>query len=332
MKEIRCLRVRKIWSDDRHNAFTSICGFKGNIYIAFRSAENHLSHDAAIRIICSNDGGTTWKSCAYIQQENCDLRDPRIIEFNGALHLFTFANRQNGKSSSLHITSCDGVNFSDPEEVQGMSWAWGIAEFNGKLYCADYYSPEKPKFFPRLFSSDDAKTWNKLLDFPFTGNETAIDFDDDGSLFAFIRDSVPGCIPRYFKLTSPYDKMPEGDGIFPIRIVGAMIKRLNNATLLIGRCWDGESAQAERRNRRTDVYLIEDGKAPQFCFTLPSGGDTSYASYYEVSKTRALISYYSSHEHLMAYPIEEKADKIAAMNTHADIYLAEFSHNCTKEQ
>ena len=136
-KDIRCLRVRKIWSDDRHNAFTSITGFKGVIFLAFRSASCHKAMDGAIRIIKSADNGESWQSAAFIRKSGCDLRDPRLIEFNGVLHVFSFARFDNGQSSSFHITSSDGISFSAPEEIRDMSMIWGIAKYDGRLYCTD---------------------------------------------------------------------------------------------------------------------------------------------------------------------------------------------------
>ena len=45
----------------------------------------------------------------------------------------------------------------------------------------------------------------------------------------------------------------------------------------------------------------------------PSGGDTSYPGFIEISPTRALVSYYSSHE-------KDESDK-----TFTAIYLAELA-------
>lgn len=335
-KDIRCLRVRKIWSDDRHNAFTSITGFKGVIFLAFRSASCHKAMDGAIRILRSDDNGESWQSTAFIQKENCDLRDPKIIEFNGTLHLFTFGRFEDGSFSSFHITSSDGKSFSQPEKISGMSLIWGIAKYDGRLYGTDYYRTSNANYAARLYTSSTGNDWEKLLDFPMPGTETAIDFDENGLLYAFIRDSGYGCgcMPSFVRLEKPYNAMPELDintmdlvRVLPLRMVGPMIKRLKNACLLIGRCWDGSITPETRRNTRTDVYIMDDRNDPEFCFTLPSGGDTSYASYYGTAPGRALISYYSSHEHLMAYPLDDNSGRIAEHNTFADIFLAEISHN-----
>jgi hypothetical protein len=339
MREIRPLRVRKIWSDNRHNAFTSLTGFKGKLFLAFRSGTTHMTRDGAIRILTSSDTGETWQSAAFIVKENCDLRDPRIIELNGVLHVFCLFSGQDGSHGSYHMTSSDGVNFSEPRLIadMGSGMIWGIAKFNGKIYGTDYYRISEANFRPRLYVSSDGDKWEKLMDFPMPGTEVALDFDADGYLYTFIRDSAYGCgmVPTVARLSPPYTGLPEQNAktmhivkALPLKMVGPMIKRLDGASLLIGRCWVGR----ECRFPRTDAYILEDGKDPEYCFSLPSGGDTSYASYWEIAPGRALVSYYSSHEHRIDFPVDDRSGRKAEHNTYADIYLAEISHSYIGEE
>ena len=46
---------------------------------------------------------------------------------------------------------------------------------------------------------------------------------------------------------------------------------------------------------RTSMYWLVDGALHEFA-ELPSGGDTSYPGFVELSQTRAIMSWYSSHE------------------------------------
>ena len=336
MKEVRCLRVRKIWSDNRHNAFTSLAESNGVIFLAFRSASNHKASDGSIRILCSEDKGETWRNTALITKENWDLRDPKLVEIGGVLHLFTFGRSESGTFASWHAISRDGLKFSDLSLIPGMGLIWGIAKFGHKIYATDYYRVSDMEFRPRLYSSEDGQKWDKLLDFPMPGTEVALDFDSEGFLYTFIRDSAYGCgcIPTVARLEPPYTTMPVLDGktmdlvkALNLRMTGPMIKRLKDASLLVGRCWDGGACSDHKRNTRTDVYILEDKEEPRYCFTLPSGGDTSYASWCGTTPGRAILSYYSSHEHLMAYPLDDQSGKVAAHNTAADIFLADISHN-----
>ena len=339
MQEIIPLRVRKIYSDGRHNAFTSLTGFKDKLFLTFRSAATHLSFDGQIRVLRSSDRGESWETAALISLENCDLRDPKLIEFNGVLHLFCFGRYEDGRNASWHITSSDGKTFSSPAKIEGIPLIWGLSKFGGKLYCTAYKAVSEMNHVPSLYSSPDGDHWDLLLKFPTFGSEVAIDFDRDGSLHAFIRDSSFGCghIPTVCRLEPPYNAMPELHWetmdlvrALPLRMSGPMIKRFNGASLLVGRCWDGSSFH--RRNLRTEVYLLEDDDEPRHCFVLPSGGDTSYASYHELRPGRALMSYYSSHEHKMALPLDQEYDNAAVVERTAgsDIFLADISHNFWK--
>lgn len=336
MKEIRPLRVRKIYSDGQHNAFTSITAFGDDIFLAFRSGTTHIAFDGKIRILRSSDRGENWETSALIGMDGCDLRDPKLIEFDGKLHLYTFSRQPGGIFASWHYVSKDGKEFGRAEKIDTVPLIWGLAKFGDKLYCTGYRRVSEANSAAMLYASPDGSRWEQLLQFPFFGTETAIDFDPAGYLYAFVRDSTYGCgcIPTVCRLEPPYTRMPELNRqtmdlvrALPLRMVGPMLKRFNGASLLVGRCWDG--GITVKRNIRTEVYILEDHDDPRHCFVLPSGGDTSYASYLELRPGRALLSYYSSHEHKTALPLDETAEKVPAAehSTAADIFLADLSHN-----
>ncbi len=354
MNEVRVIRARKIYSDGCHNAFTTLAAKDGAIYLAFRSAVNHMAKDGSIRVLKSSDNGENWKPFALISKPGYDLRDPHLMNFKGELHLFCFglgSVEQTGQAGvfaqaaaqenvSFHMV-LQGDSFSPPELVNGIPMIWGLAQFNGELfstaYTADYNVDPPCKV--ALYSSTDGTNWSKRMDFPFPGNEAAIDFDKDGTLWALVRDSSYGCgcIPTICRIDPPYNRLPDlstkkWDYVkaLQVRLTGPMIKRFPGACLLVGRMWDGGMLQ--RRNLRTDIFLIEDGGDVQYLRTLPSGGDTSYAAFLEVGKHRGLLSYYSSHEHKMDLPIPERPEDVPAdpaaaeHSTPADIFLAELSY------
>ena len=62
---------------------------------------------------------------------------------------------------------------------------------------------------------------------------------------------------------------------------------------------------------KTALYWLVNGELQEFA-ELPSGGDNSYPGFVELSPTRALVSYYSSHE------ADEDGSSITA------VYLAEL--------
>ncbi len=335
MKELRVTRASKIFSDGRHNAFTSIARFGGVTYIAFRSATTHLAFDGKIVILRSQDN-STWSVAARIGDSPLDFRDPRLIVFKGRLHLYFFARNPENKIIPFLTTSVDGIAYDTPRQLEQIPLVWGLTQFDGLLYGSSYEMMENV-FRPALYSSSDGETWEKKFTFPFMGTETAIDFDENGTLWALVRDSCYGCIPTLCSLNRPYVSLPTMKLLtldlvkgLSIRIQGPMLKRLDGACVIVARRWDGGMNQ--RRNLRSDVFMIEDGQDIRFVCTLPSGGDTSYASWLSQKQGHALVSYYSSHEHKMDESFETEAQfredpAHAEHSTAADIFLAEFSFN-----
>lgn len=330
MKEIRVTRARKIFSNGVHNAFTSIVRFGGKSYVAFRSATVHASCDGKILVISSEDGNK-WDVATVIEKAGLDLRDPKLTVFKNKIFLSFFVRRpQDYVIQSFMVSSKDGKEYSEPQEIQGMPLIWGIAARGECLYGTGYKREEDNCYHSYLFKSADGVNWEKLLAFPSPGNETAIDFDKDGTLWALVRDDQRGQVPALCKISSPYSAI-ESIRHLPIKIGGPMIKRFNGASVIIARCWSQDDAREQRYNTRADIFILEDFKELRHVRPLPSGGDCSYASWADIGEGKALVSYYSSHEHSMDAPCrDDKSDEkdVASSehNTASDIYLADISY------
>lgn len=176
-----------------------------------------------------------------------------------------------------------------------------------------------------LFSSKDGFSFSFLCQAPVPANETSIDFDNDGTMYALLRNDLNGSIPFLAKSKPPYNDFFSFEAL-PIVLHGPRIKRLDGACVIIGRNWD----EPGRRNLRTDIHILEDNRVLKFIRSLPSGGDTSYASWLDYGNNKALVSYYSAHEYCMDYPIgEERSDDPAAPehNTNSNIYLAYINYS-----
>ena len=187
MKEIRVTRVRKIFSNGMHNGFTSIVRFEGKSYVTFRSATVHGSFDGKIVVICSEDNNK-WNVATVIEKADLDLRDPKLVIFKNKIFLSFFARReQDYVIQSFMVSSKDGIEYSEPKEIQGMPLIWAMATHEGCLYGTGYKREEDNCSHSYLFKSEDGVNWEKLLAFPSPGNETAIDFDKDGTLWALVR-------------------------------------------------------------------------------------------------------------------------------------------------
>ena len=333
--DIRLIRARKIWSDGKHNAFTGIAEFAGRTFVTFRTGTTHASGDGAITVIASSDR-EIWDAVNITADPAMDLRDPKATVFDGKL-MILFAGRDSNITPenrshriSMVMASEDGETFAAPRAVTGLPdghWLWHIVPHDGVLYGTVYHHNADNSFDVALYRSSDGFAWEHVADFPVGGGETYIDFDAQGTLWALIRcDSAGyGPTPVLCSAKPPYTQFG-GVRRLVTKLNGPMLKRLDNGCVIICRRWD-----APRRNLRSDVLWLGDRCDLQDVTRLPSGGDTSYAGWIDVAPGRAVVSYYSSHEHKMDEPIEndavfKKDAGHAEHNTPADIFLADFSY------
>ena len=328
MKELRITRVRKVFSDGKHNAFTSVAAFGGKCCLAFRSGSHHKSYDGEIVILHLN--GSDWEIAARLKQPEYDLRDPKFITFKNSLWLYCFARDHSGKYSCCFYNSENGKDFIRLKSIKGIPAQyilWSFKEHQNELFATGYRESGS-YFYVSLFKSRDGVNWEKIFDFPEPGTETPIDFDEDGSLWALSRDdNFINNIPTLYRLSPPYTDICEKSRL-PIRIHGPMLKRLNGGAVIIARRWDSPG----RHNLRSDVFILEDGRDVKFVCTLPSGGDNSYASWLDLEDGKAIVAYYSSHEHNMDKAFDdndscmEDESSTIEHSTPADIYVADVSY------
>jgi len=326
MVDLRVTRARRIYSDGQHNAFTSIARLGDTATVAFRSATTHISFDGTIKLIQSPDM-ETWAVTAELALPSVDLRDPKVVAFQGQLLVFC-GGREPSRLGSFVSLSADGQRFGAVTPLQGIPagyWLWSIVSFEGALYGSAYTS-RADEHEVSLYHSNDGVGWEKLADFPVPGNETSIDFDAEGRLWALVRDDGHGSVPTLCAAEPPYRSFASYLRL-PIRLQGPMLKRLPGVCVIAGRRWD----QPGRTNLRTDLFVLEDGQDIRFVRSLPSGGDTSYAGWLDTAPGRAVISYYSAHEHKMDAPAveDQQARRSVAHAEHttpADIYLADVSY------
>jgi hypothetical protein len=321
--DLRILGVRKVFSDGQHNAFTGIARVHDRTVIAFRSGANHLSLDGAIKVIASADL-QSWEVVAEKRHSSLDLRDAKVATFKGRGLVFTGGRVKDGLVSSMVCGSDDGIRWSDFAPVHGLPgqcWLWGLVPFDDVLY-GSAYSPEGAT----LFRSGDGVNWEKLTDFPVFANEVSLDIAADGRLWALAREDRYGCVPAVCTADPPYTRFRSVMRL-PLRLQGPLIKRLEGGCAIVCRQWDLPG----RCNVRTELLWLEDGREIRRIRTLPSGGDTSYAGWLNLGKGRAVVSYYSAHEHKMDMPHGSEAllaqdDAYAEHSTPADIFLAELSY------
>jgi hypothetical protein len=325
--DIRVTRARRIFSDGKHNAFTGIASLAGRTFVGFRSGTTHMTLDGAVRVIASADM-EAWDVVAEKRHPEFDLRDAKMVTFKDAVMVFFGARGKTGLQQSMMCKSTEGTHFSDPVVLKGVPpkhWLWCACPCGDVLY-GTAYGTDKGEYGVGLYRSGDGQAWEKVTDFPVTGNETFIDFDRAGVLWALVRDDHRGCIPTLCTAEPPYTKFRSVTRL-PMRLQGPMLKRLDGGCVIACRQWEPPG----RRNLRTDLFWLEDGHELRRIRSLPSGGDTSYAGWLDLGGGRAALSYYSSHEHKMDEPHANDAafakdGAHAEHSTPADIFLADISY------
>jgi len=322
--ELRLTRARRIYADGTHCAFTGVTRHADEALVCFRSGLTHISWDGVIRVIASDDG-EDWAPAATLTQTGVDLRDPKIVSWQGSALTYCGGRSQTGPLRSYVSFAADGRAFGPLQPLAGVPegyWLWSVRPQPalGWLYGAAYHDTSAV-----LLRSADGVVWETVVDFPLWGNEVSFDFDEAGRLWALVREDWYGCIPALCVAETPYDKFSSVTRL-PIRLQGPMLKRLDGACVIVGRRWD----EPGRRNLRSDVFLLEDGHDLQYVRALPSGGDTSYAGWLDDGPGRGLISYYSSHEYKMDVGWADEAAStdtaVAEHSTPAGIYLADVRY------
>ena len=325
--DIRVTRARKIHGDGRHNAFTGIEEAFGRTFVAFRSASTHMAPDGSIRILSSADR-EVWKTVANVREPGADLRDPKLVEHGGSLKAYFARQAPKTPRKMMMAESVNGREFSEPMPVRGIPeghWLWHVREHGGVLRGAAYRR-EGGMHIAALHASEDGLNWTLVQEFPVPGNETYLDFDAEGTLWALLRDDLFGCVPTLCRAEPPY-RHCDWVRRLPMRLQGPMLKRLEGGCVIIARQWD----EPGWLHPRTDLFWLADGKDPERVCTLPSGGDTSYAGWLDVAPGRAVVSYYSSHEHAMDLAHGDESvfgrdPEEGAFPKAADIYLADVSY------
>ena len=332
--ELRVTRAKKIYSDGHHNAFTGLARLGDQFFVTFRSAVDHLSMAGKIRVIASRDRDD-WQPLCLLERPNTDLRDPKLATFRGELLCYFAAvpvvdgQRQGEGRISMVARSSDGRTFAEPEALQGIAqgaWLWHVAAHGEMIYGTAYWHSEGRRYDAALYQSSDGVRWQKIADFPTPSSEVYLDFDGDGTLWALVRNQFPANELVLCRAQPPYTKL-EIQKRMPTAVGGPMLKRLPTGNVIITRRWDPPG----RRDLRTEILWLPDGGQLESITRLPSGGDTSYATWLDLGNGRAIVSYYSSHEHKMDVPID-RADLLkrdpayAEHSTPADIFLADISY------
>ncbi|MEE3370139.1 MAG: hypothetical protein VX346_12420 [Planctomycetota bacterium] len=302
---VRVSNVRRVFDNGEHNAFTDLVRFRGQFYLAFRSCpDGHNVHPTASIIILASSDGVAWRQVHRFRVEHRDTRDPHFLVFREKLFVYTgtwysgpTAPRNEDLDLNVHLGyaawTADGVAWKSPVLLEGTfgHYIWRAAQFGDKAYLCGrrkigFAVPprgEGREVESLMLESDDGLIWRKRAVFQeIAGDETAFLFSQRGDILAIGRRGSQRA--QLLRSAPPYTKWQRQE--LDRYIGGPLLTRWGGRTVVGGR----------KRGPKTAMYWLIDDRLEEFA-ELPSGGDTSYPGLVELSPTRALLSWYSSHEH-----------------------------------
>jgi len=299
--------VNPVEWDGSHNAFTDLTWFRGRIYLTFRSCpDGHMVHPTSkIKVLSSLDGNS-WREDYSFSVPNRDTRDPHFVQLADKLFIYSGTwycgehrptIRNMNQMLGFGVSTTDGKQWSKPFQLNGTygHYVWRGAAYDGAVYlCARRrrnfteitdLSNHASLVESRILKSDDGVSFQDVGFFQSEfGDETAFNFDPDGTIHAVSRRGG-GRTAQLIKLSPPYNKPEHSDlGRY---IGGPMIFNYGEHTLVAGR-------NIHNGKATTNVSVLNDRKLVDL-INLPSGGDCSYPSMVTLCPGCVLVSWYSSH-------------------------------------
>jgi len=284
--------VRKVFGDGNHNAFTALTRFKGDLWLAFRTAKAHTAPDGDIVVLRSSDDGKTWTESHRVNLARDD-RDPQFLVLGKRLILYDQAIND-AALTCYAIHTEDGERVSEPKPVYEPAFVlWKPALHNGKVYSATYTKGDAASGKgreARFIESEDGLAWKTVSTIGRAGSESesTLFFGPGDHATVFLRQKRGSPQAQIFEANPPYtdwNSRPANVSHF----AGHSIHAFQGVTYFFTRTMDEKSRQAGLM-----IYIYADGKMEPYC-RLPAGGDCAYAEAVEVGDNM-LVSYYSSHE------------------------------------
>lgn len=306
---VRVSSVRRAFHNGEHNAFTDLCRFGDHLYLTFRSCpDGHMVHPTASIIVLRSSDGEQWQQVHRFSVRDRDTRDPHFLVFQGRLLVITGTwysgpttlpreDYDLNKHLGYAAWTDDGDDWHSPVLLEGTfgHYVWRAAAHGDRAYLCgrrkpgfEVLAPGEPRETESLMlESEDGIVWRKRAVFQSErGDETAFVFEEDGSVIAVAR-TFGNQEAQLLRAAPPYDRF-ERNGLG--RAIGGPLLARWGSRLVVG----GRKTFPNQPPKAFLAWLI-DGELREFA-ELPSGGDCSYPGLAPLSETRALVSWYSSHE------------------------------------
>jgi hypothetical protein len=311
LPKVKVIYVERVFHNGEHNAFTDLCKFDGKFYLAFRSCpDGHSVFPSSYIIILASEDGKNWEQVNRFSVNNRDTRDPHFAIFKDRLFVYTGAaycnpNDPENKNPNVnqHLGYCawsvDGKKWHGPQMVEGSygHYIWRAATYEDKIYLCGrrkqqfaempYNDESKRITESAMLVSNDGINFTKAALFQqYYGDEVAFLFEKNGAVVAVARRGRD--LAEICRSKPPYDEWERKR--LSRYIGGPLIVKWHGHYFIGGRRMINEGP------RSTVFYWLGENDELIECVNLPSSGDTSYPGFAKLSKNRALVSYFSSHE------------------------------------
>jgi hypothetical protein len=200
---------RVIYSDDRHNAFTSLVRWHDRYWLAFRNATHHRSHDGRIMVISSPDL-EHWSAPAVALDTPDDDRDPRLVVLGDRLFVssLTVARRfadERHLDGAIHTTRLQGfMTATDDGATWEEPWVttepdhciWWMMREGDQLYATERKirrvvenGTEQRDYQTNFLTSANGREWERIavVSTVRLSSECSFTFLPDGRAVGFLR-------------------------------------------------------------------------------------------------------------------------------------------------
>jgi hypothetical protein len=288
---VKPIDVRTVVADGKHNAFTALRRFKGDLWLAFRKGEAHNSATADVVVLRSKEG-KEWNEALKFDIAKDD-RDPQFLGTENRLFLYVPA--MNGKELVTWVRyTNDGKTWSEAQKVYEPQYIlWKPCAHDGAYYATAHKKDESSNGKGRevhLVKSKDGITWEKVSTIR-AGNwesETTMYFDDKHHATAFLRQKYGSPQAQILESDPPYTTWTARPADVN-HLSGHSVHTFRGVTYLLSRIRGGG-----KNDTGSMIYTFSGGKLAPYC-QLPSGGDCSYLEAVE-DGPNMLVSFYSTHE------------------------------------
>jgi hypothetical protein len=292
-------------NDGRHNAFTDLITWRGELWLAYVSSPSHFANRQSRVVLLHSPDGRTWKDAVRFDGRGQDIRDPKLAVIHDRLTVYALLNRSFDPLpyKTVRADSADGENWSALVDAGPEGWLLGKPKSrDGQTWYTPAHHLKKGA--AQLLHSIDGVNWEPVSMLREGGgaDESAIEFLPDGRLQAVTRIEAGGLFgseqtgtlisvaePPYTKWTQSLSTLTRLDGptLFSVEGKCYAVGRYQPNT----KGWlQGMGSILARK--RTSLFRLDSSSLAHLA-DLPSAGDTAYAGV-AILSGNIFISYYTN--------------------------------------